>query len=63
MVLAYQGMGYDEVMSLSARPGDPTGLGGRVSRFAHYLHGTIRRTTRPAPEPASAPLSGPGDAG
>jgi exodeoxyribonuclease V gamma subunit len=45
VVLAFGGIGFDEVLALPARPGDPDGEGDRVLRFARYLFGTIDATT------------------
>ena len=48
---------YDEIMGLQARPGDPSGTGGRVDGFARYLWDAVERSIReygtpPADEPA-----------
>jgi exodeoxyribonuclease V gamma subunit len=47
VVLAFGGIGFDEVVSLSGRPGDPGDGGDRVSRFASYLYGAIDASTLP----------------
>ena len=45
VVLAFGGIGFEDILALPARPDDPSGEGGRVHRFARYLFGTIEAST------------------
>jgi exodeoxyribonuclease V gamma subunit len=46
VVLAFGGIGFDEVIDLAPRPGDPGDRGDRVSRFAQYLFGAMDGSVR-----------------
>ena len=47
VAVAFGGIGFDEVIDLPARPGDPGEAGDRVTRFARYLYGAMDDSTRP----------------
>lgn len=50
VVLAFGGIGFDEVLALTAGPDDPGDGEGRVLRFARHLFGTIEATTLSWPD-------------
>jgi exodeoxyribonuclease V gamma subunit len=54
---------FDGIMGLPARPGDPSGRGGRVERYAHYLWDSVEATAvsvdpPEAGDPASEGVTG-----
>jgi exodeoxyribonuclease V gamma subunit len=49
--VVFPGLDLRALMELPARPGDPPGPGGRVTRFAHYLWGAFDRSVDSAPGP------------
>jgi exodeoxyribonuclease V gamma subunit len=59
VAVAFDGLSYDEVMRIEARPDDPPGSGRRVRRYADYLWGAVSRSVVDA-EPPTDPDSAAG---